>query len=145
MQYEVMLILSSTLTEEEAKQVLDKVRAVITQNEGKILSDELWAKKKLAYPIGPHKHGTYYRLVVSLEGAVVKTLTQSINLLPTVIRSLILVQPVLTEKQKERRENLSALAKKGAAKALEASRDHDKMSLDEFDSKLDQIIQQEVA
>lgn len=145
MLYEIILILPSTLSDEDSNQSLDKIRSVITSNNGVIKLDEVWAKKKLAYPIQHHKHGTYNRIVADMDGSVVALVNNNINLLPNIIRSLVLVKPVLTEKQLQRRATLATLAKKGAAAQTSEISSRDKISLDELDSKLDDIIQHEVA
>lgn len=145
MLYEIILILPSTLTDEDSKQSLDKIRSVITSHDGRLTMDEVWAKKKLAYPILGHKHGTYYRLMAEMAGEKVRLVSQNINLLPNIIRSLILVKPVLTEKQQARRFQVAALAKKGQAVLAQEASNRDKISLDELDSKLDEIIEHEVA
>lgn len=145
MLYEIILIVPSTLSDEDSDQSLDKIRSVITSNNGVIKVDEVWAKKKLAYPILHHKHGTYHRLIVEMPSEVVALVNSNVNLLPNIIRSLVLVKPVLTEKQLKRRATLMSLAKKGAAASMTANTSRDKISLDELDSKLDDIIQHEVA
>jgi len=145
MLYEIILILPSTLSEQDSNQSLDKIRSVITSNNGVIKVDEVWAKKKLAYPIQHHKHGAYNRIIADMDGSVVILVNNNINLLPNIIRSLVLVKPVLTEKQLKRRATLATLAKKGVAATLAGNTSHDKISLDELDSKLDEIISHEVA
>lgn len=56
--YEAMLILSASLTDEETEQMLEKVKALISKN-GTLGEVDVWGKRKFAYLINDESEGTY--------------------------------------------------------------------------------------
>lgn len=60
--YELLYIVQPTLSEEDLKSVTDDIAQTITKANGELLKNEVWQKKKLAYPIKKFKQG-YYVLV----------------------------------------------------------------------------------
>lgn len=58
-QYETIIINSSLLTESQFKESIKKYRDIIKKN-GKMIHEEDWGLKKLAYPIKKKSSGYYY-------------------------------------------------------------------------------------
>ena len=58
--YEVMIIVKATLSEEETKKVIDNFQKVLTSNGAKIVSTKDMGQKELAYEIKKNKSGYYY-------------------------------------------------------------------------------------
>ena len=50
-QYETVFILTPVLSDEQMKEAVGKFTGIITDNGGKIVNEESWGLKKLAYPI----------------------------------------------------------------------------------------------
>ncbi|MFQ5559890.1 MAG: 30S ribosomal protein S6, partial [Nitrospinota bacterium] len=61
--YETIFILKPNLNEADAKQHVETVKALITDNGGTVTSVEEWGKKKLAYEIKKEKYGNYVFIV----------------------------------------------------------------------------------
>ncbi len=66
-QYETVFIATPVLSEAQMKEAVQKFKKVITDNDGKIIHEENWGLKKLAYPIQKKSTGFYYLL--EFEGA----------------------------------------------------------------------------
>ena len=49
--YETVFILTPVLSEDQAKEAAKKFKKVITDLGGKVINEENWGLKKLAYPI----------------------------------------------------------------------------------------------
>lgn len=57
--YETIYILDMELTEEVRIQLIEKIKAIIEEGEGEVLSTDEWGKKRLAYAIKFKKEGYY--------------------------------------------------------------------------------------
>lgn len=62
--YDLVLILKSSLTEPQRKKVLDVIKSLVG---GKIVKEEGWGQKVLAYPIKREISGFYHKLYVEAE------------------------------------------------------------------------------
>ena len=73
-QYETVFILTPVLSEAQVKETVDKFRKVITNSGGKIVHEEDWGLKKLAYPIQKKSTGFYQLFEFTAEGEIVEKL-----------------------------------------------------------------------
>ena len=60
--YELMVIFTPVLSEEEYKAAQKKYTLFLTENEGKIVHENAWGLKSLAYPIQKKTTGLYWVL-----------------------------------------------------------------------------------
>ncbi len=60
--YELMVIFTPVLSEEEYKAAQKKYTSFLTENEGKIVHENAWGLKPLAYPIQKKTTGLYWVL-----------------------------------------------------------------------------------
>ena len=58
--YELMVIFTPVLSEEEFKAAQTKFAALVTENEGEIVHTNPWGLKSLAYPIAKKTTGLYW-------------------------------------------------------------------------------------
>ena len=58
--YELMVIFTPVLSEEEYKAAQKKYTSFLTENEGKIVHEHAWGLKSLAYPIQKKTTGLYW-------------------------------------------------------------------------------------
>ena len=58
--YELMVIFTPVLSEEEYKAAQKKYTSFLTENEGKIVHENAWGLKSLAYPIQKKTTGLYW-------------------------------------------------------------------------------------
>ncbi|MBO9611535.1 MULTISPECIES: 30S ribosomal protein S6 [Dyadobacter] len=74
-QYETVFILTPILSEAQAKDAVEKFTTIITSNGAKIVHEENWGLRKLAYPIQKKNSGFYHVVEYTAnEGNVVDVL-----------------------------------------------------------------------
>jgi len=74
-QYETVFILTPILSEAQAKDAVEKFTTIITANGAKIVHEENWGLRKLAYPIQKKNSGFYHVVeYTASEGNVVDVL-----------------------------------------------------------------------
>ena len=87
--YESIFILRSSLADEEAEAVIEKMKNVLTKHGATIVKAENWGKKKLAYEIKHDRRGTYILLQFeSAQENVVRELERLYRLEDSVIKFL---------------------------------------------------------
>jgi small subunit ribosomal protein S6 len=73
-QYETVFIATPVLSEAQMKEAVDKFKTIITDNGGKVVHEENWGLKKLAYPIQKKSTGFYYLLEFESKGEFINKL-----------------------------------------------------------------------
>jgi len=66
--YETVFILTPVLSEDQAKEAAKKFKKTITDLGGKIVNEENWGLRKLAYPIQKKTTGFYHLMEFAGEG-----------------------------------------------------------------------------
>lgn len=66
--YETVFILTPVLSDDQAKEAAKKIKKTITDLGGKIVNEENWGLKKLAYPIQKKTTGFYHLMEFAGEG-----------------------------------------------------------------------------
>jgi small subunit ribosomal protein S6 len=87
--YELSVVLFSTLSEEEKVAALDKVKELITRFDGEITNVDDWGKRKLAYEIDKQREGFYYFIQFKAETTVPAEIESRIRIMEPVLRYLI--------------------------------------------------------
>lgn len=90
--YELMVILSPKLNEEEANQLNDSILAIVKDLSGELIKTEPWGRRMLAYPINKLQEGYYFLNYLKMESLKVKTLKQQLGLNESIIRHMIIVR-----------------------------------------------------
>jgi small subunit ribosomal protein S6 len=106
-QYEIAVLYHPDL-EVDLTKAEERVKKIVTDNGGKVLKDDNWGKRKLAYSIKGNEHAVYVFYTVELPGEAVRKVEDTLNITGEVIRFLIT------------RPDLKAIAKAEAAKAEKA-------------------------
>ena len=106
-QYEIAVLYHPDL-EVDLSKAEERVSKIVTDNGGKVVSNDNWGKRKLAYAIKGNEHAIYVFYTVELPGASVQKVESTLNITDEVIRFLIT------------RPDLKAIAKAEAQKALKA-------------------------
>ena len=88
--YEGMFILDSNRYGRDPGGVSGQIPDLIQQHGGKVLASRLWEERRLAYPIGSHRKGTYWLTYFKLNADQMGTLRRQIQLNENVVRSLML-------------------------------------------------------
>ena len=90
--YELAVVVSAKLEDEERAAVIEKVNALVTRFGGNVTEVEEWGKKKLAYEIQKMKEGFYYFVKFESETTVPGEVEKRIRIMDGVIRYLCVKQ-----------------------------------------------------
>ncbi len=86
--YETVFILTPVLSEDQAKEAVQKFESEIAANGGKVKHSESWGLKKLAYPIQKKSTGFYFLVEFEADGGAVANLELGMKRDERVIRFL---------------------------------------------------------
>ena len=87
--YELVVIISPDVPEEEVPTTIDKLSQFITGRGGEIADVNRWGRRKLAYPIRRYTEGDYVLTQFKLDPTQVADLEASLELAEEVIRHLV--------------------------------------------------------
>jgi len=73
-QYETVFILTPVLSNEQMNEAVDKFRKILTDNGAKIVHENNWGLRKLAYPIQKKNTGFYYLIEFKSSGELINKL-----------------------------------------------------------------------
>ncbi len=88
-QYEVAILYDPGL-EVDLSKAEDRVLKIFSDNKGKLLNQDNWGKRKLAYPIKGHEQALYVFYTVEFEPTVVKQVETILNITTEIIRFSII-------------------------------------------------------
>jgi small subunit ribosomal protein S6 len=86
--YETVFILTPVLSDDQAKEAVQKFESEIASFGGKLKHSEKWGLKKLAYPIQKKSTGFYFLLEYQGEGSLISNLEVSFKRDERVMRFL---------------------------------------------------------
>ena len=88
--YEVAVVLSAKLTDEERAAIIEQIKGYIAKYEGTVTDVEEWGKRRLAYEIRKETEGYYYFIQAESETSMPVALEQDLRIMmETVLRYLI--------------------------------------------------------
>ncbi len=87
--YELMLVVRPDLAEDRIQAVLDRATRSVTQADGQIVKVSPWGRRRLAYPIGPHREGSYHIVLFDAPSEAVLELERGLNITEEVMRHLV--------------------------------------------------------
>ena len=90
--YELCVVLSAKIEDEERAALLERVKETITRFGGTITNVDEWGKKRLAYEIQKMKEGFYYFLQFDAEPAAPYEIENRVRIMENVLRFLIVKQ-----------------------------------------------------
>ncbi len=165
-QYELLYIVSNQYTDGEIEKIAGQVSAEVTHLGGTVISSRNIGKIRLAYPIKKQRHGTYVLVHFDAESSVIDSLNRKLGLTDEVLRHTIttrrpgaeneayeltsyvapLSEEARRERQKDRPEDGTRPVRRAAEEPLPppppsaTSAEESKMSMEELDKKLDEIL-----
>ena len=90
--YELALVLSAKIEDEERAAMLEKVQAMITTAGAEITNVDEWGKKQLAYEMQKMKEAYYYFIQFEGEATVPAELEEKLRIEESVLRFLCVKQ-----------------------------------------------------
>lgn len=87
--YELAVVVSAKIEDEERAAVVDKCKALIERFGGIITNVDDWGKKRLAYEIQKMKEGFYYFIQFEAESSAPAEIESRIRIMDNVLRYLV--------------------------------------------------------
>ena len=87
--YELMVIFTPVLSNEEFKAATKNLKKFITDNEGEVVGEDTWGLKSFAYPIDKKTTGLYYVMEYQAPSPVNAKFTIQMNRDESVMRFMI--------------------------------------------------------
>jgi small subunit ribosomal protein S6 len=105
--YETVFILTPVLSEDQAKEAVQKFEGELAGMGVKITHSESWGLKKLAYPIQKKSSGFYFLLQFDAEGSAIGTIELSMKRDERILRFLTMKMDTdhLAYAEKRRQKN----------------------------------------
>jgi small subunit ribosomal protein S6 len=111
-QYETVFIATPVLSEAQIKEAVKKFKKIITDNKGKIVHEENWGLRKLAYPIQKKSTGFFYLIEFQAEGALIEKLEVEYRRDERIIRFLTFRMDKYAVEYSEKKRKLAESEKK---------------------------------
>ncbi len=92
-QYEIMLLISSDLSEAGAKEEIDTFKSTLAKQKGEVNFEDFWGKRKLAYLIQKQDMGYYHVMLFTYPSDQLSTLKNDLELNKSFLRYLITIPP----------------------------------------------------
>jgi small subunit ribosomal protein S6 len=102
-QYETGFVLSPTLSEEETTQYIQQMAAIIAQKKGRMVKQDVWGKRRLAYPIKKFGEGVYVFLTYEGPGDISSEMERRFKQTDTVIRFLTVKKDTRDQARRKRK------------------------------------------
>ena len=90
--YELCVVVSAKIEDEERAQVIDKCKALVERFGGTITEVDEWGKKRLAYEVQKMKEAFYYFIRFEAETTAPAEIESRIRIMDNVIRYLCVKQ-----------------------------------------------------
>jgi len=87
--YELMLVIRPDVADDRSQAVLEKSTRTITAAGGQIVKVSPWGRRRLAYPIGAYREGSYHIVLFDAPPEVVVELEHGLNITEEVMRHLV--------------------------------------------------------
>lgn len=155
--YELVYLISNKYSEDELEPIMADINKLITDNGGKIIAEDNWGKRRLAYQIKNFFHAYYVVLEFDLVPEAMKKLDKHLRLSDEILRHLIVIKRIkskdelkrekqaaenrateIAEKQKLNKQESEATM----TKALQKPRKEvEKLDIEKLDEKIDKILE----
>ncbi|MBW6514219.1 MAG: 30S ribosomal protein S6 [Candidatus Syntrophosphaera sp.] len=90
--YELMVIISPELSEEEAGALNESILALVKEQSGEIIKTDPWGRRMLAYPINKRQEAYYFVNYFKMETAGVKAIKSQLNINEKVLRHMFIAK-----------------------------------------------------
>ena len=150
--YELLYLLPAKYTEEELKQMSEKIGGIVTAAGATVVATHHLGRRKLAYPINNVRVGNYILSMFDAEQPVVAKLNEMLRLSPDVLRHFITVKdPAITKipafvEEETRRVHADEQPTRPPAPPIQQQplQSKEKISMVDLDKKLDEILTEDI-
>jgi len=120
-QYETGFVLSPTLSEEETAQFVQQMAEVVVQKKGRMVKQDIWGKRRLAFPIKRFQEGVYVFFTYEGAGDISTELERRFKQTDAVIRFMTVLRDprdLIGRKRKKRAEEAVPVAAEPAVEPV---------------------------
>jgi ribosomal protein S6 len=147
--YELLYIVPAIYAEDELKNVIAKIEALLKEEGAEVVKSEAAGKLKFAYPIKSHTVGYYILALFNAEGDSLKKINRALQLEKDVLRHMVTTASLSKAevKIKEYAEvdpSERRFQQRPAPIARDKDRDRDKIKLEDIDKKLDVLLEKDI-
>jgi len=103
-QYETAFLISPTLEEEETEKIITQMAGVISKMKGKMIKEDRWGKRRLAYQIKKHEEAFYVFFHYEGESAIPNELERRFKQSEAILRFLTVKKESKENIRKKRKE-----------------------------------------
>jgi small subunit ribosomal protein S6 len=90
--YELMLVFRPDAPDERTTAIIDRTTRQITADGGSIVKVAPWGRRRLAYPIGNHREGSYHIVVFEAPPTTIVEVERGLLITEEVLRHLVVRQ-----------------------------------------------------
>jgi len=147
--YEFLGIVSGALAETEVEPVIKKITDFFIGEGAEIAYKDFLGRKRFAFPIKHMRHGYYLVVNFETDKSSLKEIEKKLKLDEDVLRYMIIKSAPKTREEREKEKNKlqTKTQESSKTKTKEANSDKStasKVSLDELDKKLDEILDDKI-
>jgi small subunit ribosomal protein S6 len=84
-----MLVLRPDTPDDQVQALIDRATKSVTTAEGQIVKVSPWGRRRLAYPIGQNREGSYFIILFDAPASAVLELERGLNISEEVMRHLV--------------------------------------------------------
>lgn len=146
--YELLYIIPAIYTEDELKNITNKIEALLKEEGAEILETQNVGKLKFAYPIKKQTIGFYILAVFNTEKDLLKKINRALQLEKDILRFIITERIVKDKESKEVKikefSEIEPGAKKREKKKEPSRAEKEKIKLEDIEEKLDTLLEKEI-
>ncbi|MFO1540499.1 MAG: 30S ribosomal protein S6 [Chloroflexota bacterium] len=87
--YELMLVIRPDVPDDRVQAILDRTTRSIAASDGQVVKVSPWGRRRLAYPIGQYREGSYHIGLFDAPPAAIVELERSLGITEEVMRQLV--------------------------------------------------------
>ena len=150
--YELLYLVTTEVPETELETIQKEITGLITGGKGTATKQEAWGRRKLTYPINKENYGFYMLVEFDIEGAELFEIRKKLELNPRIARYMLLEKKPMSEREllaQERAQKRAHLRKQAEMTKVPVTtkpepKDETKISLEDLDKKLDEILDTDI-
>ncbi|MEW6611106.1 MAG: 30S ribosomal protein S6 [Patescibacteria group bacterium] len=143
MRYDLLYILPSQTEETPSEEIKNKINEYLKAINATIIRDENLGRRKLAYPIENQRHGYYGNIIFEAESPLVPRLKEMLSLETAITRFQIIQEEHTVGKKGKRRARPRRFVHPTPTPSA-APKITEKVSLEELDKKLEELISKDI-
>jgi small subunit ribosomal protein S6 len=141
--YELLALLPATLSADELLAAQQSIRALLEKHGAQIAKQEVWEKRKLAYPVRGARQGSYLLCTFDAEPSSLQEMNRSLTLDRSILRHQIVIAVQKTAKELEE-ESRRRTAVRERREETEHKEPQPAISAQELDEKLAEILTDDI-